>query len=169
MAGRSKEPRLNRLHALALIQKIVLDKDITDLDEGPKQVFNNVREVVPIGGKDEVLSRAEVMGFAKQAIATAATAKFPVERANLRLEVAEHELRADLLDALCALDITDPADCRDVFNVHRELAGSSGPASMRTALDALSAGGVDVTAYTVRLEALYPKPKAEDDTKVVSK
>jgi hypothetical protein len=151
---------VNRLHAMTKIQRFVVEKKPVD----GKAVFTALRFEIPNSGEGEVMSRKEIEAFADHSIKTIADMRFGVERARLSLDIAEGELRADLLDALDALDMTNPQDCREIYELHREIGSSTGPASLRKAVDMLAAGGGTEDAmadFTARLLALYPDP--EDD------
>jgi hypothetical protein len=151
---------MNRLHAITKIQRAVFDDGITD----PKDVFLKLRFVIPNGGADELMPRKEIEALAEHAIAMLKNVHFPVERAHLALDILEGELRADLLDALASLDVTEPNVCREVFEMHRNLGNSTGPASLRECVDMLAEGGAAeelVADLATRLAALYP-PDKED-------
>jgi hypothetical protein len=153
---------MNRLHALTRIQKAALSGDYVD----GKAIYAAVRNEIPTSGEDMLMSRTEIEKFADQQHAIASAIDFKVERAKFALDIAEGELRADLLDALDGLDVSDPRDCREVFRVHREVGNSSGPASIREAIDMLAAGGIAedaVVSLVGRLNALYPPEEQEDE------
>ena len=148
---------MNRLHAMTIIQRAVLDDGMKD----PKDVFLSVRAKFPTSGHDQLLSRAEVEQFAAQSISMLANAHFPVERARLALDIREGELRADILDGIAALDISNPRDCRDVYELHQRVGGSIGEPTLREAIDILKAGGQDVAGLVERCDEIYP-PQQED-------
>lgn len=149
---------MNRMHAITLIQRTVLEENPSDA----KDVFLKLRSQIPNGGMDEVLSRKEIEAVAEGSIQTIKNAHFPVERAKLRLELLESELRADLLDALAGIELKDPDTVREVFQAHQELASSSGPASLRNCIDLIEASGADVAPLLQRLLDIYPEPKDEE-------
>lgn len=151
---------MNRLHALTLIQRTVLEGSMTD----EKDVFMKLRFEIPNGGDTELMSRNEIQAFAKNCVMQLSEARFPVERERLRLDILEGELRADILDEIAKLDLSDPRQCRELYELHREVGGSTGEPSLRRAVDTLAVGGCDentIKAFTERLLALYPAA-AED-------
>lgn len=146
---------MNRLHAMTRIQRLVFEHRPVD----GKDVFMRLRTEIPNGGDKEVMSRKEIEAFADHAIKLIGDMRFGVELARLQLDIAEGELRADVLDALDALDMSKPGDCRDIYELHREIGSSTGPASLRKALDMLAVGGTSedtMASLTARLLALYP-------------
>lgn len=144
---------------MARIQKTVLEHEITD----PKDVYQKLRFEI----KHEVMPREAIQGFAAQAIQLVSDAKFPVERDRMRLDIAEGELRADLLDALQLLDRSNPRDTRDIYELLRELGGSIGEPSLRKVIDAVTVSGkvdADTCAdFARRLVALYPPTEDDND------
>ncbi len=146
---------MNRLHAMTLIQRTVLESDCIDASD----IFMRLRRDIPNGGDSELMSRKEIEAFAKQAIELRDQAKFPVERKRLELDITEGELRADVIDALALIDLSNPRDVRDVYEMHRKIGGSIGEPSLREAVDYLGEAGVDeavVAPLAARLLALYP-------------
>lgn len=137
---------------MALIQRTVLEKDPVD----GKEVFMLLRFVIPNGGDQEVMSRDEITQFGQHSVQIVKNASFHVEREKLKLDILEAELRADLLDALSTVDISDPAVCREIYNEHVSVASSTGRASLEEAIGKLAEAGVDVTDFRTRLEAVYP-------------
>jgi hypothetical protein len=153
---------MNRLHAMTRIQRLVFEHRPVD----GKDVFMRVRMEIPNGGDNEVMSRKEIEAFADHAIKLIGDMKFSVELARLQLDIAEGELRADLLDALDALDMTNPSDCRDIYELHREIGNSTGAPSLRKAIDTLAVGGTHedtIAALTARLLALYPAAEGDNE------
>lgn len=150
---------MNRLHAMTRIQRHVVEAKPVD----GKAVFTALRFEIPNGTEGEVMSRKEIEAFGEHSIQTIANMRFGVEHKRLALDISEGELRADLLDALDALDMTNPQDCREIYELHREIAGSTGPASLRKAVDMLAVSSTEdaMADFTARLLALYPDP--EDD------
>lgn len=149
---------MNRLHAVTKIQRAVLDDGISD----PKDVFQKLRFEIPNSGQDLVMERKEIEAFAAQSIGLVQDARFPVERERMRLDILEGELRADLLDAIAGIDISDPGVCRDVYELHRKVGSSTGAPTLQEAIDMLAVSkpepGEDAIAgFVSRLEALYPK------------
>ncbi len=152
---------MNRLHCMVAIQRAVFD-GATE----PSTVFQQIRREYRISsGHDELMSRTECEEHAKQSIRIFEQAQFPVERARLGLDIAEGELRADVLDGIAALDISNPRDCRDVYELHQKVGGSTGEPTLREAISTLEAGGQDVTKLTERCDALYPKQEDDDEVK----
>lgn len=152
---------MNRLHALTKIQRHVFESGCTD----EKDIFLALRHVIPNGGDTEVLSRKEIESFAKISLQQLAEARFPVERERLRLDILEGELRADLLDEIAKLDLSNPRDCRELYELHRAVGNSTGEPTLRQAIDALAVGGTSedvVAALTERLLALYPAPAGDE-------
>ncbi len=149
---------MNKLHAITLVQKTVIEGSFVD----PKDVFLKLRSVIPNGGDTEVLSRKEIESVATEALQQLKSILFPVEKCKLLLDVKEMELRADLLDALAGVDISNPRDCRDVFETHRQLASSSGEPSLRLAMNTLAAAGLPHEAFKARLDELYPEDSDDD-------
>lgn len=149
---------MNRLHAFALIQRTVFDSDTIDAND----VYLKLRNVIPNGGHDQVMSRDEIKGRAKEAIEQRDEAKFKVEFARHRLDILEAELRADVLDALEVIDLSNPRVCREVYDVHRQVGTSVGQPSLRQALELLKGGGHDCAALKSRLDEIYP-PATDDD------
>lgn len=153
---------MNRLHAMTKIQRAALDGGNKD----PKDIFMGLRFEIPNGGDNEVMSRKEIEAFATQSIQLVADAKFPVERARMALDILEGELRADLLDTVAELDITNPRDCREVYELHRKIGSSIGEPTLREAIDAVAVGGIDadrVAALVTRLNAIYPLVDPDGD------
>lgn len=148
---------MNRLHAMTMIQRAALDGAIDE-----KSVYGTVRGKFDTSGDKAVMLRGEIEAFAKQAIAMTKAACFPVERERLRLDILEGELRADILDGIAALDISNPRDCRDVYELHTKVGGSTGEPTLREAIGALEAGGQDVAELTSRCNAIYP-PQGDDE------
>jgi hypothetical protein len=153
---------VNRLHALTRIQKAALSGDYVD----GKAIYAAVRNEIPTSGEDMLMSRTEIEQFAEQQSKIAKAIDFNVERAKFALDITEGELRADLLDALDALDMTNPSDCRDIYELHREIGNSTGAPSLRKAIDTLAVGGTHedtIAALTARLLALYPAAEGDNE------
>lgn len=151
---------MNRLHALTLIQRTVFEEKPSDV----KDVFMKLRFLIPNGSEDEVMSRKEIDAFAQNCLAQLADARFPVERERYRIDILEGELRADLLDAIAELDLSDPNDCRELYELHRAVGNSTGSPTLQQAIDTLAAGGLGedrIKTLTDRFFALYPKPKED--------
>lgn len=91
----------------------------------------------------------------------------PLARRYMTQTHLEVGLRGDLMNALAALDATNPQDVRDVVQMLQKLAaretwGAAGvPEDLVDAVDCLAAAGVDVEDYKVRMNLLYP-PVAPD-------
>jgi hypothetical protein len=152
---------VNRMHVMTTIQRLALEGD-SDADS----IYGKIRKALPgtvNNGAGELMSRAECQAFAKQAIHQAQSAMFPVERARLALDIAEGELRADILDGVAALDVSNPRDCRDAFDLHQKVGGSVGEPTCREAIDYLKNAGQDVAALEAKLVELYPAPTEDDD------
>jgi hypothetical protein len=150
---------VNRLHIMTRAQRAALE-GVTD----ENAIYGIVRTEYPgtVGnGADELMSRKELEMFSRQAVLTAQNARFPVERARLALDIREGELRADVLDALAQLDVSNPRDCRDVFEIHQKVAGSIGEPTLREAIDLLAAADKDVSALRTRCDEIFP-PTEED-------
>lgn len=152
---------MNRLHALTLIQRTVFEDRPVEV----KDVFMKLRFLIPNGGDNEVLARKDIEAFAENCMRQLKDLRFPVEFERMRIDILEGELRADLLDAIGELDLSDPNDCRELFELHRAVGSSTGSPTLMQAIDALAAGGIHedrIKALTERYLALYPKPVLED-------
>jgi hypothetical protein len=146
---------MNRLHAMAKVQRAVFESDTIE----PKDIYLKLRFEIP----ETLMGRKEIEAFAEHSIQLRSDARFPVEKARMALDILEAELRADVLDALGALDVTNPRDCREVYELHRQLGSSIGEHSLRHGIDALEAAGKDFEALRARLDEIYPPAKSEDE------
>lgn len=141
---------------MTMVQRTVLESDSIE----KKDVYLKLRFEIP----EEVMGRLEIEAAAEQSVRIRDQAKFPVERARLALDIREGELRADVLDALALVDISNPRDCRDVYELHHQVGGSSGEPSLRNAIDFLGTAGIDeavVGPLAARLLELYPEDADE--------
>jgi hypothetical protein len=144
---------MNRLHALTRIQREALVN--RDEHTDGNAVWQAIRE----GWDTSVLSRSKATEFADVQLKQAKAIDFELERAKFLLDITEGELRADLLDALDTIDVSNPRVCREVFECHRGLGNSTGEASIREAIDLLGVAGFDEAQcadFARRLLELYP-------------
>ncbi len=152
---------MNRLHLLTFIQRCALHDGDTD----ENAVYGKVRKSFPGAvndGDKELMGRAECQAVAKQSIDMVRNSRFPIERARLALDIREGELRADVLDAIALLDVSNPRDCRDVFELHSKVGGSIGEPTLREALDMLAEAGQDTTPLKARCDEIFPPAPDED-------
>lgn len=146
---------MNRLHAMAKVQRVVFESDTIE----PKDVYLKLRSEIDT----DIMGRKEIEAFAEHSIQLRRDARFPVEKARMALDIAEAELRADVLDALGKLDVSEPRACREVYELHRQLGGSIGEPSLRLALEYLTEDGIEgVEALRARLDEIYPPESKED-------
>ncbi len=136
---------MNRLHVVAEIQSLVLS-GLTEVGE----INRRLRPMNPDGCG---MKRTEVEKFTKQSIEMVGAAYFPVERRRFELDITEARLRADILDALATLDISDPNVAREVFEVHSRVGGSSGKPTLDEAIELLDEAGA---AFKPRMLELWP-------------
>jgi hypothetical protein len=151
---------MNRLHVMTAIQRCALEGD-----KDESTIYGKIRKLLPgavNNGAEELLSRKEAEALALQSIHMVSNARFPVERARLALDIREGELRADVLDAIATLDLSNPRDVRDVYETHQMVASSIGEPSLRAALDLLAAADQDVTVLKARVDELFPTTPSED-------
>ena len=143
-------PTPNRLH---------LSAEIRDL-AGPagktaKEVYANFRDKYRNPSIESIgLKRTQVEKEAEAAGETYESYVTVVERRKWELDTAELKLRADLLDALQAVDMTSPVTVREIYKTTGSLVGSSGSPSLIEAIDMLAEAGTDVTEFRARLAAL---------------
>ncbi len=161
--------RRNKLHVLGFCQQQVLD-GLDDERFILKAVQAKFAPESPDGGVTHCgVTREDIKNTAKAMIDVVAQAQFPVEKANLQLDTTEILLRADFLQALDKLPLTDPRDVRDLHGLYRKLASQGGEASMQEALDHLREGGLldDVATLKARVLELYPAPELDDEPTAV--
>jgi hypothetical protein len=142
---------MNRLHLVVQIQELVL------AGKEPAEVYQELRSLKNPSIEDLGLKRTDVENMAKSSKTTLETALFPIEKRKLALDVQEGRLRADILDAVAGLDVSDVLVAREVWAVHQELGNSSGPASLRSALDCLEGANVDITELKRAYDELFPE------------
>ena len=145
---------------MTLIQRTALEGGSIE----PKDIYLKLRNTIPNGGLDEVMSRQEIVAFAEQSVKLVAESRFPVERERMRLDICEGELRADLLDELAKLDLSNPRIARELYETHRKIGSSTGEPTLREAIDTLAVSGVSpdtMTALVARLNEIYP-PEADE-------
>lgn len=152
---------MNRLHVVTRIQGLAL--------EGKTDIFKLIRDEIPSDGDCGVtwggMAKKDIEAFADNTLKMIKAISFNVERERMRLDTLEGGLRADVLDALDALDLSNPRDAREIFEAHQQIGASTGPASLRTAIDMIAAAdGTSpdlVKDLTDRMLYLYPE--ADDD------
>lgn len=145
---------MNRLHVITKVNELALN-GTTEVGE-IFRLLRNELSTVSSSVESLGLKRTDIEHLAKQALEQVSNALFPCERRRLELDVLEGKLRADVLDALATIDLSNPSVAREVFEAHRAVGFNTGTPSIRTALDVLDGAGVDCAALNAQLDALYP-------------
>lgn len=145
---------MNRLHVVTHVQELAIE-GITEPGEVYRLVRNRLSEQ-STSLEDFGLKRTEVEKLAKEAVEMVGNAHFPIERRRLELDLAEGKIRADILDALKTIDISNPNIAREVYEAHRSVGASAGAVSLRHGMDCLEGANVDVTSLKAAIEALFP-------------
>jgi hypothetical protein len=153
---------MNRLHVITRIQELVLS------GTSPGEIYKTLRDECRNPSIEGLgLKRTDVDKLAEGSAKTLEQVQFPCERRHLELEIAETKIRADVLDAVATLDISNPTVAREVFNAHRQLGSSSGEPSILQALDLLDGAGHDTVSLRAALAVVFPRDTDLDATKPV--
>jgi hypothetical protein len=143
---------VNKFHVYAIVQAAVLANE-AELSDG-KSVFHTLREQYP--SITDLMSRSEIEKVATSFFEGLKKVTFAVERRAMELQAEEAMLRADLIDELAKLDVTDPGVAREVLATINSTVASAGEPSLQEAIDILKGADVDVVSFEARLEALFP-------------
>ncbi len=113
------------------------------------------------------MQRKDIEAVAAQVKAMVAQANTPMRRRRLEVDLIEGRVRADILEAMDSLDLSQahPADVMEMYDVYQAVAGANGAPGLAKALDTLEAAGYeDAISLRVRAAVLYPelaKPELE--------